>query len=175
MDKPGKSSMEETLEAISKDVKHLASGEGDSLWVLGEFYTVKVSSEETGGEFALVEAEIPPRSGPPPHVHSREDECFYVLEGEIEYLAGEKTVRAGAGSVIYVPKGIVHTYKNVGETTARFLVTITPGGFEKFFEEIGHPATDKDSPPPPPDPEDVEKVMTTAPKYGLEIPPPPGA
>lgn len=161
------------LEATGKRVKHLFSGGGESLWMLGDTISLKVTGEETNGEIALAHATVPPQSGPPPHIHSREDECFYVLEGEFEFLAGEETVRASAGSFVYAPKGIAHTYKNVGDTPGKFLVTITPAGFEKFFEEVGQPAADKDSPAPPPDLADIEKVMNTAPKYGLEIPPPP--
>ncbi len=137
------------MEAIGKDVMHLHSGEGRSLWMLGETITVKVSGEDTDGELELVHATVPPRGGPP-HIHSREDECFYVLEGEFEFLAGDETVRASAGSFVHAPKGVAHTYNNVGETPGKFLVTVTPASFEKFFEEVGQPAADRSSTPPLP-------------------------
>jgi len=86
----------------------------------GELYTSKVVSEDTGGAFALAEAITPPEGGPPPHVHHREDEAFYVLEGELEFMTEDGTIRAGAGSFVHVPKGTLHTYKNVGMTSARY-------------------------------------------------------
>ena len=93
---------------------------GGSVWLAGELYTSKVVSEDTGGAFALAEAITPPEGGPPPHVHHREDEAFYVLEGELEFMTEDGTIRAGAGSFVHVPKGTLHTYKNVGMTSARY-------------------------------------------------------
>jgi transposase/quercetin dioxygenase-like cupin family protein len=124
------------------------------------------------GSFVLLETVCPPEGGPPPHVHYREDETFYVIEGEMEFLLGDDTVRAVAGSFVHVPKGTMHTFKNVGMTLARFLVTVVPGGFEKFFFEAGERATDKSTPPVPEGPPDVENLVATAAKYNCEIPPP---
>jgi hypothetical protein len=83
-----------------------------------------------------------------------------------------RTSVVGAGTFVNIPKGILHTYKNAGTTPARFLGMVAPSGFEGFFKEIGEPARDRSSPPS--GQPDVEKIMATAPKYGLEIPPPPG-
>jgi len=157
-----------------RGVTHVLPGEGKPLYLVGDLYTFKATGEETNGAFALWEAMIPPQAGPPPHIHRREDESFYVLEGEIEFLEGDRTFLAGAGSFVHVPRGILHRFKNVGTTPARALLMVTPAGLEKMFEEIGTPATDPSAPPPPPGPEDVEKILAIAPKYGFEIPPPPG-
>jgi hypothetical protein len=78
----------------------------------------------------------------------------------------------GAGTFVNIPKGTLHTFRNAGTTPARFLGMVAPGGFEGFFAEVGEPARDESSPPA--GPPDVEKVMAIAPKYSLEIPPPPG-
>jgi quercetin dioxygenase-like cupin family protein len=142
--------------------------EGKSLWVLGDLYTFKLAAEDTGGSFALIEIEVQPQNGPPPHIHHREDESFYVLEGEFSFLHGDLTFKATAGSFVYIPKGALHTFKNVGTSQGRLLVIITPAGFEKLFEEIGEPAIDKSSPPPF-NPATVEKLLALAPKYHLEI------
>ena len=95
-----------------------------------------------------------------------------MLEGELEVIVGEDTFEAGAGSFVHLPRGVVHTYKNVGATPARFLSLMVPAGLEKFFEEVGKSGTDSASPPPFGE-EDVERLLEVAPKYGVEIPPPP--
>ena len=148
--------------------KHLAPGEGKALWVAGDLGTLKVTGEDTDGAIALAENVSLPGGGPPPHVHHREDETFCVLEGEYEFLVGELTIRASAGSVVYGPRNIPHTFKNVGSTSAKMLVFVTPAGVEEFFEEVGEEATDKSSPPPFGQ-EEIERLLAVAPKYGIEM------
>jgi mannose-6-phosphate isomerase-like protein (cupin superfamily) len=141
------------------------------LWVLGELVTRKVASEQTGGAYSIFEAVSQPQGGPPPHIQHREDECFYVLEGEYEFLVEGRTLRMPAGSLLYVPKGNLHAYRNVGERTGRMLVSQTPGGLhERFFEELGKPARDT-STPGPEEPPNVQRIVTIAAKYGIEISP----
>ena len=147
---------------------HIAKGEGKMLWVANELMTFKVSSEDTGGMYALTDSVVPPQGEAPLHVHHREDEAFWVLEGELEILVGEDTFRASAGSFVHLPKGVRHAYKNVGMRPARFLTLIVPGGLEKLFEEVGKPATDL-SFPPPFEEEDIERLLALAPRYGAEI------
>jgi mannose-6-phosphate isomerase-like protein (cupin superfamily) len=144
------------------------SGEGKSFWVLGDLYTFKVASENTNGTHAVIEVLSQPQNGPPPHIHHREDEAVYVLDGEFSFLHGDRTFTATTGSFVYIPKGTLHTFKNIGTVPGRFLVVITPAGFEKLFEEIGEPAIDKSSPPPF-NPATVEKLLALAPKYHLEV------
>jgi mannose-6-phosphate isomerase-like protein (cupin superfamily) len=141
------------------------------LWVLGELVTRKVASEQTGGAYSIFEAVSQPQGGPPPHIQHREDECFYVLEGEYEFLVEGRTLRMPAGSLLYVPKGNLHAYRNVGEGTGRMLVSQTPGGLhERFFEELGEPAEDTATPGPE-EPPNVRRIVTIAAKYGIEISP----
>src|SRR5438552_907045 len=97
-------------------------GEGRSFWMLGDLYTIKVEDADTGGKYAAVEATVAPQNGPPPHIHHREDESFYVLEGELSFLVGDRTILARAGSYVYVPQGMLHTFKNVGMKAAKLLV-----------------------------------------------------
>lgn len=160
------------MEATNR-VKHVPPGEGKALWAAGELVTLKVVGEDTEGAYSLVEETWPPQVGPPPHIHHTQDETFYVLEGELEFVVEGDTIRAAAGSLIRIPRGFLRTYKNVGTGPARSIVLFTPGGFEGFFEEVGEPATDPSSPPPAGLP-DVERLLAIAPKYGLDIPPPPG-
>jgi mannose-6-phosphate isomerase-like protein (cupin superfamily) len=163
------------VENVQRGATHVASGEGKTLWVLGDLYEFKATGEDTGGTFALWETTTPPGNpGPPPHIHHNEDEAFYILEGELELMVEGRASVVGAGTFVNILKGTLHTFKNAGTTPARFLGLVAPAGFEGFFEEIGEPATDPSSSPPA-DPPDVGKIMAAAPKYGLEIPPPTGA
>ena len=148
--------------------KHVAPGEGKALWVAGDLVTLKVVGEDIDGAFLLGEEVSMPGGGPPPHIHQREDETFCVLEGEYEFLVGEHTIRAGAGSVVYGPRNVPHTFKNVGTTPARMLAFVTPAGFEEFLEKVGEEETDGSSPPPF-GIEEIERLLATAPKYDVEM------
>lgn len=150
--------------------RHVAPGEGKALWVAGDLVTFKVVAEGTSGAYSLFEVGTNPGGGPPPHIHRHEDEIFCVLEGEHEVSIGGRTIRAGAGSVVYGPRNVPHAYKNVGATPGRILGFVAPAGIEKFFEEVGEEATDK-SFPPPFGQEEIERLLAAAPKYGIEIPP----
>jgi mannose-6-phosphate isomerase-like protein (cupin superfamily) len=110
--------------------------------------------------------EMPQR--PPPHIHQKEAGSFYVMEGEFSFLCGDHTIQATAGSFVHVPPGTLHTYKNTGTKPGRLLVAISPAGFERFFEEVGHPVRDSSSRPPV-EPAAIQRVLELAPKYGLEI------
>jgi quercetin dioxygenase-like cupin family protein len=137
----------------------LGAGEGKTISVLGDSYTYKAAKEETGGAYALIEHTVV-GDGPPPHIHTSEEEAFYVLEGELNVLVGERTVTATAGAFVLVPRGTVHTFSKAGPASAKILTIISPAGFEKFFEEIAGPP-------------DLKKIMALAPKYHLEIVGPP--
>jgi quercetin dioxygenase-like cupin family protein len=146
------------------------AGEGKAYWVVGDLYTTLASGEDTGGAYALIHAEVPPGGGPPPHVHRREDEAFFVLEGELAFQADGRDIPAAPGAWVTLAKGSLQTFKNVGTTTARMLIVVTPSGLEKFFAEVGREAKDRSSPPPS-TPDDIQRLLATAPKYGLEIHP----
>jgi quercetin dioxygenase-like cupin family protein len=141
-----------------------------SLWILGDFYTVKISGDETQGKYSVWEIEVASNNGPPLHKHSMEDEAFYVIEGQFLFPYGSKETKAGIGQFIHVPRGEFHTYKNIGGSFGKLLIIITPPQFEKFLGEIGIPVDDKSSFQPPQITHAViEKVVITAARYGLEI------
>jgi quercetin dioxygenase-like cupin family protein len=125
----------------------------------------KVTAKDTRGAFSIVESIVKPgTAGPVPHRHSREDEVFYVLEGQYEFRVGDRVISASAGSFLFLPRGIPHTFKNVGTTTSRHLAIISPAGLERFFEErnaLGRELSTTDPAYP-----DRYKVLTE--KYGLE-------
>ncbi|HZP84082.1 MAG TPA: cupin domain-containing protein [Chthonomonadaceae bacterium] len=129
--------------------------------VFGVQVNILLRSEDTGGTFCAYEVIVPPGGGPPPHVHSHNDEAFYVLEGEIEIRCGEKTVQAGAGTYVYLPRHIPHAFKNVGEANGRLLGTATPGGHERFFEDVDR--LSRNGPPP------MDEALAVCRKHGIEL------
>ena len=148
-------------------------GEGPVFSAVGDVYRMLATGEQTGGAYVLSEARVPPGGGPPPHIHHREDEAFFMLEGEITFQLGEKKVVARAGTFIQGPRGIPHAFKNEGSAPARMMILVTPPGFENFMAEIGQPLPSFDSPPLPVAPTDIQRLLAVAPKYGIEILPPP--
>ena len=95
-----------------------------------------------------------------------------MLDGEFSVLLGERTLTAGQGAFVHIPKGTLHTYKNTGSTPGRMILLLTPGGFERLWEELGERATQLTTPPPV-DAGVIEKLIALAPRYHLQIPPPP--
>lgn len=140
-------------------------GGGTALNVLGNAITILVHGRGTGGVVSVIESADLPGGGTPPHIHRREDETFRVLEGEYEFQCGDRTFRAGKGVTIFAPRGVPHSYRNIGSVPGLLLIAITPAGFEEFFEEIGAlPAQEQV----------ISRVVETGARFGLEFPPPPG-
>ena len=162
------------MELLKREASHLRPGAGRAVRVFGsQLLTCKVSAEQTGGAYSLFEGLIRPGGGTPPHVQHREDECFYVLDGEFEFLTGEEIVRAGPGTLLYVPRGTLHAFENVGDGVGRVLICQTPGGLhERFIEEVGEIAVNGEGPPAASGPTDFARVAAIAAKYGIEMPPP---
>ena len=142
-------------------------GEGERIWIVGDTMTFKATGETTGGKLLLFENLTTPGGGPPPHIHTREDEFFFVLDGTFEIRVGEELHVLGSGGYAYVPRGTVHNFRNVAETASRILVGFTPAGIEGFFRESGRPATD-DGPAPPVDEDEIARTMAAAERYGVE-------
>ena len=154
-------------------MRHVPTGEGKSLWVFGGLVTFYALGEETGGAFTLFEEATSPGSSAFPHLHHGEDQAFYVLEGEHEFVCGGRAFEAKPGSFLYVPRGTVHSFENVGTTPGRLLILSAPaGGTEAFFFEVGEPATDR-SPPPasnaPKGMEGIARIREIARKHGSDI------
>jgi quercetin dioxygenase-like cupin family protein len=148
-------------------------GEGEALWFLGILATVKSSAATTGGAVAVIEHLAPRGAGSPLHVHSREDEWFYVLEGELTLWVDGETIQAPAGSFVFGPKGIPHTFI-VSSDEARFLLVTEPAGFEQFMRAVGEPAQRLEIPPPATEPPDVAALTAAAAEFGIAITGPPG-
>jgi quercetin dioxygenase-like cupin family protein len=152
-------------------VLHRRAATGPAYWGPGDHYTFLVTGEESGGAYFVMEALVPAGGGPPPHIHTREDETFYVLEGQIEFHLGDETIDAGPGDFVSVPRGAVHRFHNAGTETARLILTFTPAGIERWFEETLERApndvTDEDVP------DNLDEVAAryaaTAHRYGIEF------
>ena len=146
------------------------NGSAPAVYGPGDVYNFLATGEETNNSFFQFEAIVPKGGGPPPHIHSREDESFYVVSGSLEMVLGDSTYQAKAGDFVFIPRGTVHRFKNVGSNTAVQLVTFVPAGMERYFREVFPPVTDREAAPPPITEELIQKLNEVAPKYGLEFP-----
>jgi quercetin dioxygenase-like cupin family protein len=151
----------------------LAPAAGEALWFMGGLTTIKAGAAQTAGRVAVTENLAPRGSGSPLHVHHREDEWFYVIEGELTLWVGGETIVAPAGSFVYGPREVAHTFV-VSSEQARFLLVTEPAGFEGFVRALAEPATAAEIPPAPTAPPDMEPVLRAAAEHGLEILGPPG-
>ena len=151
---------------------HLSPKDGKSFWLASDRHTFKLVAADTNGAFALIETVARPEFGPPPHIHHRQDECFQILEGAIEFMLDGRTFTAEAGSVVYLPTGRLHSHRATGNRPARALVLYTPAGLERFIEEAGTPVTDPAATPAPPSLPELEKIVAIAARHGIEVPPP---
>jgi quercetin dioxygenase-like cupin family protein len=132
-------------------------------------YRFLATGEDTNGRYALWEAIVPPGGGPPPHIHSREEEGFYVLEGEITFTINGERVMAKAGTFANMPVGTPHSFKNESGKTARLLISVAPAGLERMFFEFGVTLPEGSTTALPPTEEEIKKLLAVAPSYGIEI------
>jgi mannose-6-phosphate isomerase-like protein (cupin superfamily) len=126
----------------------------------GEKLALLLSAEETGGAFSLLLDESPPGGGPPLHIHRREDEIFYILEGAYEVQVNDDRFTAAAGATVFMPKGVPHTFANFGAQPAKAIVILSPAGLEQFFAEVEPLATQTEP--------DMNAMLTLIGKYGVE-------
>ena len=139
------------------------------LSIAGDLLDVLVTGSETDGRYAAAVIMVPPGAGPPPHKHTKEDEGFLVMEGELTFTADGRDVVAPAGSYVHLSRGAEHTFRNSGRSMARAMIWITPAGFEQFFAEVGQPVPAGSSQPIPLSRDQMELLARTAPRYGVEI------
>ena len=140
---------------------HIPSGGGPAISILGLETTVKISARDSGGLMLLAEQTVVPGMGVPPHVHTREDEVFFVLDGEIEFVLGDRTFVGKAGDVVQAPRGVVHGYLGSGDRPARAYFMAIPAGIEPmFFEMASWPAGE---------PPDMEKLGALCAEFGISF------
>jgi len=138
----------------------------DAFWWQGGLYEIKARAEDTGGALGLVEASLYRGFGPPLHMHHREDEAFYVIEGEVRFRQGEEEFVGGPGCWVWGSRDVPHTFK-VESEGARALILVTPGGFERMFEVGGVPVSD--SPEPPVQKYDPDEAVAMSEQFGFEV------
>ncbi len=147
---------------------------GRALWHLGALLVFKALGAETNGQFWAVEGLADRHMAVPLHAHMREDEIWYVLEGEIAFTVGSGTRVGGPGTFVSIPRGVPHTFQ-VRSATARWFGIGTPAGLDQWFFETGEAAGALTLPPPPAGPPDVGAIVASLQAYGTEtLGPPPG-
>jgi len=140
-----------------------------SVWYNGWLLTFLATAEETRGQFALIEATTRKGNVPPRHVHRREEETFYVLEGEMNVTVGDRTFKATPGTLVCLPRDVAHSFAIESEHL-RTLILFTPAGLEDFFKEFSVPAPAMTLPPAnEPAYCEVQRLLEAAPRYGLEF------
>jgi len=152
--------------------KYVPAETGPAYWGPGDQITFLITGEETGGAFFLAEVSVPPGGGPGLHIHHREDESFHILQGTLTVQVGGKTIVASPNDFVFLPRGVEHCFKNTGSNDAKFLVLVTPAGLENFFAEAFYPTPDRSAAPPLVTDALLARLVSAAPKYGLEFVPP---
>jgi quercetin dioxygenase-like cupin family protein len=112
---------------------HVPAGTGPTKWFNGDVLNVGLTAAQTNGSLGVIRASVPPGGGPAAHVHAGSDEMFVMMDGELEFLDGDKTFVASRGDLVFVPRGIRHRFKNVGLVQASMVFLFTPGGAEGLF------------------------------------------
>jgi quercetin dioxygenase-like cupin family protein len=150
-----------------------ASTKTEPIWFIDNLARVHIDAASTHGAFSVVELAGRQGDMPPLHVHRREDEGFYVLDGRLSLFIGRETRELSAGEAVLAPRDIPHIYR-VESESARWLALCAPAGFEQFIREAGEPAG-ADELPPDDRPHDPARLAGIAARYGVEILGPPGA
>ena len=141
--------------------------EGEARWWLGSLTIIKATSQDTGGQFCLVE--VHENEGEYPlHVHHNEDETFFVLEGEVDFEVGGKTIVAKPGTILFGPRGVPHRY-TVRGGPARLMYLCTPGGFEELIRATSEPALERRTPKEGEGMPDLETLPATVRRFGCEL------
>jgi len=146
-----------------------STGTERSYHYLGGLWTFLATGDDTAGQFALMEVHVRRGLEPPPHTHTKEDELYYLLEGEMEFVAGDARHTIQAGASIFLPKNIPHQFRLVS-AEARFLLQVVPAGLEQMFITLARPAPEAILPPPPagpPPPEFLQQVKALQREYGI--------
>ncbi len=155
-----------TTQAQPLPAQALPPGAGDARWWFGQLATVKATAADTGGAYTLVEIAVGPDYATPLHVHHREDEGFWMLEGHATFEVGDKRFDAPAGTYLFGPRDVPHRW-TAGPDGARMLYLFAPGGFEELIEAMSVPA--EALTPPPPELAPPENFVEIAARFGVEL------
>lgn len=142
--------------------------EGEARWWFGSLAVIKATAADTGGQMTIVEITEAPGTEAPLHVHHREDEGFWILEGDVTFEVGDTTIEAHTGDYVFGPRDIPHRY-TVGDAGCRMLFIFTPGGFEDVVIGMSEPAGSRTLPPPSEEEPDWERIAAVAKEHGAEL------
>jgi len=163
------------------DINHakiVEPGGGDSFAVMGDVYRFLATGGDTNARYAIWEATLFPGGGPPMHVHSREHEGFYVIEGRVTFFVEEteggeqRRHEVGPGTFLNLPPGVWHGFRNETDAEARMLIMVSPAGLDSMFYRIGRPVKDATANPGPPSDAEVDALIEEYPDHGLKMRPP---
>ncbi len=157
-----------TAQTGPAEVKAVKSEEGEALWWFDALAVIKATAADTGGRMTIIEITEPPGAEGPLHVHHREDEAFWILEGSVTLQVGDTTIEAGSGDYAMGPRDIPHKY-TVGDAGCRMLFVCIPGGFEGLVRDMSVPAESRTLPPPSDEEPDMERIAGIGEKYGCEL------
>jgi quercetin dioxygenase-like cupin family protein len=148
----------------------VCSDEGEAYWFFGNLAVIKTTADDTAGQLTIVEITAPPGLEVPLHVHRRDDEGFWILEGDVTFEVGGNVIEAHAGDYLFGPRDIPHRY-TVGNDGCRMLFITVPGGLEDLIRDTSEPAPSRTLPPPPkpPDPAEMERLSALVAKRGYEF------
>ncbi|WP_139813842.1 NAD(P)H-dependent oxidoreductase [Mycobacterium simiae] len=172
VDKLGEQEPVIDMSSVAVPTAHIArAGTGPSYTMAGDSYIIKAAANNTGGAYAAFEFFVPPGGGPPPHLHEREYEGFYILEGELTFYVGANRTRvdATAGDFVAAPLGVIHQFKNETASPARAFVIAAPAGVESYFAAAGTPMPDGSTQTVAPTAEDLARLIDLAPRWGMQI------
>lgn len=144
------------------------AGQGEARWWFGGLAVITATAADTDGRLTIIEVTEPPGMEAPLHVHHREDEGFWILEGEVTLHVGDETIEAGPGDFAWGPRDVPHRF-TVGPNGCRMLFLCTPAGFEGLVRDMSVPADARTLPPPSDEEPDMEMVATVAQRYGCEL------
>ncbi|SDQ07297.1 cupin domain-containing protein [Flagellimonas zhangzhouensis] len=156
----GQNRNSETNFTKANDPKIIKETEGNVLNVIGDIQTHKVSGKDTGNQIVEWVSNVDPGVGIPPHIHTKEDEIFRVIKGEVEIMVGGKTTLLKAGDIAFAPRDVVHAWKVVGTEKAQMISSAFPAGIEVMFAELAQL---------PPGPPDFAKVTEICAKQGISF------
>lgn len=134
----------------------------------GDKYEFLITGEQTGNSTFALHANVPPGGGPPPHIHTRENESYYIESGELQFTLGNETKTVKAGDFVFIPKGTVHTFTNKGNEIASMMVTFVPSGMEGWFKEVLVPVKDDTEKPVDYTQQQLDFMIEAGPRHGVE-------
>lgn len=146
----------------------VAKDEGEARWWLGCLAVIKATAADTGGQMTIIEITEASGTEGPLHVHHREDEGFWILEGDATFEVGDTIIEAHAGDYVFGPRDIPHRY-TVGDAGCRMIFIFTPGGFEELVIAMSEPAGSHTLPPLPEKEPDWERIAAIARAHGAEL------